>query len=63
LDHFFLDFLQDQLAFGQSETESFDGHTLPLDLGYILPLLVARLVDDDKLEAELHALPALRTAC
>ncbi len=62
LDHSFLDFLQDQLTFRQSEAEGFYDHTLALELGYILHLLLPGVAHRDEFEAQLHALPALRPA-
>jgi hypothetical protein len=58
VNHFCLNVLRDQLAFGQGEAEGFYGDAGALEFGYLLRLLVVGVADRDKLEAELHALPA-----
>ena len=63
LDYLLLDFLQDQLAFRQSEAESFYGHTVPLELAYVLRALLTGVAHRVELEAELlRYLPYARSA-
>jgi hypothetical protein len=58
VDHSCLHVLQQQLALGQGQAESFYGDAAALEFGYLLHLLVVGIADSDQLEAELHARPA-----
>ena len=54
-DHALLNLPQDQLAFRQGEAEAFHRHSLPLDVCYLVHLLVAGVVLYDQLQSELCA--------